>query len=211
MVSRLRVARTIRSFSAMFQQLKTRFASLTKQFPIATMRRLRRREDGAAAVEFALVAAPFFAMLFAIIETSLIFFAGQTLETATADASRLIMTGQAQTQGYQAADFKNAVCSHVFGLFDCQGKLQVDVTTYGYTDFNSAKAAKPIDNNGNLQNNFNFNTGGPGCIVVARVMYQWPVWAAGLHLSLGDVGPNSRLLMATAAFRNEPYGAQTGC
>ena len=97
----------------------------------------------------------------------------------------------------------------VNGEFDCQAKLQVDVTTY--TNFAAVPPQKPIDNNGNLQNNFNFNAGGPGCIVVARVMYQWPVWAAGLHLSLGDVGPNSRLLMATAAFRNEPYGAQTGC
>jgi Flp pilus assembly protein TadG len=195
----------------MLHRWKTRFATLAKQLPTTTMRRLARRKDGAAAVEFALVAMPFFAMLFAIIETSLIFFASQTLETATADASRLIMTGQAQTQGYQAADFKNAVCSHVFGLFDCQAKLMVDVTTYGYSNFAGAQAAKPINAQGQLNNNFNFNTGGPGCIVVARVMYQWPVWAAGLHLSLGDNGPNQRLLMATAAFRNEPYGAQTGC
>jgi len=195
----------------MLHYCKIRFASLARHFQIPTLRRLARREDGVAAVEFGLVVVPFLAMLFAIIETSLIFFAGQTLETATADASRLIMTGQAQAQSYSATEFKNAVCSHVFGLFDCQNKLQVDVRTYGYTDFNSAKAAKPIDDKGNLVNDFGFKPGGPGCIVVARVMYPWPVWVPQLGIKLADLSGNQRLLMATAAFRNEPYGAQTSC
>jgi len=40
------------------------------------------RQDAAAAVEFALVAAPFLALIFAIVETALVFFADQTLEVA---------------------------------------------------------------------------------------------------------------------------------
>jgi Flp pilus assembly protein TadG len=40
------------------------------------VRRLLHREDGVAAVEFALVAAPFLALMFAIIETALVFFTG---------------------------------------------------------------------------------------------------------------------------------------
>ena len=196
----------------MLNAMWTKLATSARQLrAVRVARRFARTDDGAAAVEFGLVVAPFLALVFAIMETAIIFFSGQALETAVADSARLIMTGQAQTQGYQAADFKNAVCSHVFGLFDCQAKLMVDVTTYGYTNFAGAQAAKPVYQNGQLQQNFNFNTGGPGCIVVARVMYQWPVWAPGLNLSLGDNGPNQRLLMATAAFRNEPYGAQTGC
>jgi len=42
-----------------------------------------RKSDGAAAVEFALVVVPFFALMFAIIELALVFWAGQVLETAT--------------------------------------------------------------------------------------------------------------------------------
>ena len=64
-------------------------------------RRLLRQQDGAAAIEFGLVAAPFLALVFAILETAIVFFAGQALETAAADSARLIMTGQAQTQGYR--------------------------------------------------------------------------------------------------------------
>ena len=75
---------------------------------IRTMRRFARREDGAAAVEFAMVAAPFLALMFAIMETALVFFASQTMETAVADRARLIMTGQAQSQNFSAAQFKQA-------------------------------------------------------------------------------------------------------
>src|SRR6187431_812400 len=80
---------------------------------LATARRMVRQKDGAAAVEFALVAAPFLAMVFAIMETAMIFFAGQALETSAAEGARLIMTGQAQTAGYNQAAFKNAVCAKV--------------------------------------------------------------------------------------------------
>ena len=94
------------------------------------LRRFARQQDGSAAVEFALVAAPFLALLFAIFETALVFFSGQALETAVADASRLIMTGQAQTQGMSQTDFKDAVCARIYGLFDCQSGVYVDVKTF---------------------------------------------------------------------------------
>ena len=57
--------------------------------------RFVRRDDGATVIEFAIVIMPFLALLFAILETALVFFAGQVLETAVTDASRLVMTGQA--------------------------------------------------------------------------------------------------------------------
>ena len=91
---------------------------------------LRRKQDGAAAVEFGMVAAPFLLLVFAIMETAIVFFAGQALETAVADSARLIMTGQAQTQGFNQAAFKNAVCAKIYGLFDCSNGVYVDVKTY---------------------------------------------------------------------------------
>src|SRR5437868_2548144 len=190
----------------MFGNMQARWSRAIKQpFEWAVARRFIRQQDGAAAVEFAMVAAPFLALLFAIIETSLVFFAGQTLETATADASRMIMTGQAQTQGFALADFKNAVCSRVFAMFDCANQVQIDVRTYN--SFSAAQPSQPtIDQNGNLVNNFTFTPGGPGCIVVARVMYAWPVYVSLLGFNLADMAGGKRLLMATAAFRNEPYG-----
>jgi len=42
----------------------------------------------------------------------------------------LIRTGPGQTQGFSQAQFKNAVCARIYGLFNCQGGLYVDVKTY---------------------------------------------------------------------------------
>src|SRR5258706_8613053 len=86
---------------------------------LRAVRRFNRHEDGATAVEFGMILLPFLAMMFAIMETALVFFAGQTLETAVADSARLIMTGQAQTQSMNATTFKNAVCARIYGMFNC--------------------------------------------------------------------------------------------
>lgn len=166
-------------------------------------RRFVRRQDGAAAVEFGLVAEPFLALLFAIMETAVVFFSGQALETAVADSSRLIMTGQAQTGGYNQAAFKNAVCAKIYGLFDCQNGVYVDVKTY--TTFDGVAMSNPVDANGNFVNNFTYTPGGPGDIVVVRLYYQWPVYVSLVGFNLSNMSGGKRLLVATAAFRNEPY------
>jgi Flp pilus assembly protein TadG len=45
------------------------------------LRRFRHNRRGSAALQFALVAPVFFALLFAVIETAIVFFASQLLET----------------------------------------------------------------------------------------------------------------------------------
>src|SRR5436853_581515 len=200
----------IRSSDVMIQIIRATLAAGTKRLTRAgmmntrTLRRFARGEDGVAAVEFAMVAAPFLALMFAIMETALVFFASQTLETAVADSARLIMTGQSQSQSFDAAHFKTSVCSKIGGLFDCAGGLYVDVKTY--SSFGSVDNSAPVDANGNLKtSSFGYTPGGPGDIVVVRLMYQWPVYASLLGFHLGNIAGNKRLLMATAAFRNEPY------
>src|SRR6185436_17018257 len=142
---------------------------------------------GLAAVEFGIVALPFFAMMFAIIETAMIFFASQVLETAVADSARLIMTGQAQTSNLSATQFKDAVCAKIPALFDCAGGIQIDVKTF--TGFSSVSTTKPIDANGNLQTgSFGYAPGKQGDVVLVRLMYQWPVYTSLLGLDrLADV------------------------
>ena len=52
------------------------------------------------------------------------------------------MTGQAQTGGWSKEDFKIAVCGKIYGLFDCAGKVYVDVKTYGTFLRNQQRAAR---------------------------------------------------------------------
>jgi Flp pilus assembly protein TadG len=179
-------------------RLLKRLRANQRLFALRTARRLARKQDGSAAVEFGLVAGPFILLMFAIMETAFVFFAGQSLETAVSDTGRLIMTGQAQNQGFDQTAFKNQVCAQTMGLFDCNG-IKVDVQKY--TTFGAISLTPPVDENGNLLNNQTYQPGGPGEIVVVRLYYQWPIYVAMLHNMAG----NNRLLIATSAFRNEPY------
>ena len=169
-------------------------------------RQFGKRQDGSAAVEFAMVSLPFFALLFAILETALIFFAGQTLQAAAGEAGRLIMTGQAQTANYTAADFKNQVCARIYGLFNCQSGMTVDVKNYSNSFNNAAIGANttPTTNGQFDSTKAGYTLGGPGCIQVVTLYYQWPVYVP--LLGLNYLGSNSHLLQATAVFKNEPYG-----
>ncbi len=167
--------------------------------------RFGRKNDGSAAIEFAIVAVPFFAILFAIIELAFVFWAGQVLETAVHDTSRLVMTGQAQKQNFDQARFKTELCARVFGLFSCNTGMIIDVRTSGA--FATANLGKPaFKANGQVDDTgFQYQTGGPGDIVVVRVMYEWPLFVRTFGLDLADTPSGKRLLMSAVAFRNEPY------
>jgi len=183
--------------------------------PLAAVRRFVRRQEGSSAVEFGLILLPFIAMMFAIMETALVFFAQQTLETAVADSARLIMTGQAQTGAWQPADFKQRVCARIYGLFACDTSAYVSSSTrpnvyvnvQTYTSFGGITYQPPLDAQGNIDTSrFGYNHGGPGDIVVVQLFYQWPIFVTLMNLgSLSNMAAHSRLLVATAAFRNEPY------
>ncbi len=169
------------------------------------VRRFVRAQDGTSAVEFAFVAAPFLALVFAILETALVFFAGQSLEAAATDSARLIMTGQAQTAGWSQSDFKTAVCNRLAGgLFDCANGVYVDVKTY--TSFTSISTTPPITNGRLDTSNMAYTPGVPGDIVVVRLYYQWPIVVSMFGDNLSNLNGNQRLLVATSVFRNEPYG-----
>ena len=168
-----------------------------------TARRFAIQQDGAAAIEFGLVAAPFLALVFAILETAMVFFASQSLEAAVAVSSRLIMTGQAQTGGFTAATFKNSVCTNIVALFDCANKLSVNVQTF--TDFTSATTNSPYTNGQFDASKVQYSPGVQGSVVIVQLYYQWPIYVSLLSNNLANQNGNNRLLVATAAFKNEPY------
>jgi Flp pilus assembly protein TadG len=187
----------------MLANLKSRLASGRK--PLASVAGFARRQDGAAALEFAIVAAPFIALLLASLQTALALFAGQVLESAVADSSRQILTGSAQAANMTQIGFATAVCGKVQALFDCR-KLMIDVRTAG--SFGAANTALPtltFDASGNVTNSWQYQPGNPGDIVVMRVMYQWPMVLGPLGLNLSNESNGNLLLMATATFKNEPF------
>jgi Flp pilus assembly protein TadG len=186
----------------------------TKVSARTILRRFRRSRAGSAAVEFALVAPVFFALLFAIIEVAIMFFASQVLETITQDSARALMTGQAQTGAVTAcavggvatpctqATFQTYACSQIPALFTC-GNLYIDVESY--SSFSNVAINSQIVGGNFNSTNMAYSPGGPGDTVVVRMFYQWPLFVTGLGFNISNLSGNKRLLVATSAFQNEPY------
>ena len=181
----------------------TRRASLRQAFDKAI--RAARDTRGATAVEFAIVAGPLFLLLFAIIEVAIVFFVSVTLENAVAEAARDIRTGEVQNGGGQA-QFEDTVCSLIQPLMECGANISFDVRTF--EDFATAgDLSDPIGDDDELDDSqFGFDPGEEREIVLVRVYYQWTIFTPMLGRSLANLSGNKRLIAASAAFRNEPFG-----
>ena len=170
--------------------------------PFVRLRRFIACAGAATAVEFALVAAPFCALLIAILQAALVFLAQQVLQTATTEAARLVMTGQAQTQNLTPAVFQQDVCGFASALFTCSN-LYVNVQTF--SSFSGMTQMSPLTNGQFSSQNLSYSMGGPGDVILLQVFYQWPIVLGPLGFNLSNMSGNNRLLVGTAVFRNEPY------
>ena len=146
----------------------------------------------------------FFAVLFAIVEVTLVYFANQILEASTQDSGRQIFTHQAQDSGKTSNDFRTNLCGRVSFLMDCT-KLVIDVESYPagtaitpYVPFNSQGA---FDTS---KAQYNPPAAGSSNIVLVRTFYQWPLFFTRFGFNLSNLGEGTRLIAATAAFRVEP-------
>ena len=173
---------------------------------------LGRNSSGSSALEFALLAGPFLLLVFGILAVGLLFAANMTLENAVAQGARFIRTGQAQGQGFDAGKFKSEVCKYLTSPLSCGG-LKLDVRTF--SSFGSSNLTNPLDSSGNLKSQFSYAPGVGGDVVIVRAFYEWgllatlpimPIWNnQSVDTRLSNMPNGNRLLIATAAFRNEPF------
>jgi Flp pilus assembly protein TadG len=172
----------------------------------SAIRRFRRNRRGSVAIEFALIGPIFFALLFAIVETAMMFFASQVLETGTQDSARLLFTHQAYDTGMDETAFKTDLCSRVAVLFSCTGNLaNLYVDVKYYPPGTAISITDPIVA-GTLTGPFTYQVPPPGSVntVVVRVFYKWPLFVTGLGYNIANLTGSQRLLAATAAFHVEP-------
>jgi Flp pilus assembly protein TadG len=175
------------------------------RFPDANRAAFYGNAEGMAAVEFGIVAMPFFAIILAVLQIGVVVFAQQELETGVEQAARMVLTGQVQQQGLTQAQFQTQVCANLPVLFKC-ANVMVDLQSV--TTFATANTSTPVltyNAQGNVTNVWAFAPGAPGTIEVLRVMYQWPTFVTPLKLNLANLSNGKRLLIATAVFQNEPY------
>jgi Flp pilus assembly protein TadG len=172
-----------------------------------------RNEDGTAAVQFALVSVPFLTVFLAIVETAMVFWTGQVLQTAVGNTARLVYTGGFQlanrTTAPEAmpATIKAAICSRVVAMFDCNSRLTIDVQTYTAlpSSMQMPIVTRP-DGSRTLDPSFGqYQNPGPNQIVLVRAVVLYPVFFGMLGGYASNLDASTRVLMGSAAFRTEPY------
>ena len=173
-------------------------------------RGLLRDERGTTAIEFGILALPFFALLGATLETAYVFLATQILDTAVQDASRFVRTGQLQNGGFGSGEkdkFRTKICDELYGLFDCT-KLWIGVETV--TSFSSATVTSPLPTTCTVTLcdwalPEVYSSGVGSSVVLVRVYYKWPTLLNLGGFNLANTGANSRLMGSVRVFANEPF------
>lgn len=183
--------------------------------------RFERSKDGATAVEFALVSAPFFGLLAIILQTSLMFWAARNLDDALQRAGRTIYTGQFQKANPGQVDaqallakMKAAMCgTSVATVFDCS-TLKLDIAQS--TSFASGSTPTALDpSTKDWREGFgsNYSCAKPGTIVVFTAAVKYRVVFSFMYVGSPGFSDGSRLIQSTAVFRTEPYDTSSsqGC
>ena len=185
------------------------------------LRRFRANETGTAAIEFGILAFPFFLLIFATIEAFIAFAGEQLLENAVDTMARKIRTGQiTYNQGkptdMSSAQFRTAFCDEISLMMKCDDDdgplLDLDVRKFD-TFANVPKGIPRVGgvSDGELDTTgFGYSPGGAGTINVVRAYYHWDVITDLVrpyitNVKTGTSGPSYYLMVATAAIQNENY------
>lgn len=159
--------------------------------------RFRRDRSGATAVEFAILAIPFLFILFATVETGLMFMGQLTLDGGVEQVARLVRTGQLDADQMKPEPFRKLICDKVKVFLSCD-KLTIDLRSYDTfegIDLSHPAAAE--------MNTTHTQTGAAKTIMALRVYYPWEPIAD--ILSRMNATDGKVTLASVTAFRTEPY------
>ncbi len=161
---------------------------------------------GTVAIEFALIALPFFLLVFAIIEVSLSFTAQQVMSNAADDIARKLRTGEISVATISAPEeLKREVCDKLFMPTTGCPDLFVDLRTYA--TFADVPKTLPITASGDVDSTaLKVTPGGASTINQLRIFYRWPIFTDLMKHRIESIdGQGKTMLFSTATWRNEPY------
>jgi Flp pilus assembly protein TadG len=168
----------------------------------ALLRRFHRGRSGVAAIEFAMLAFPFFLIVFAILETAFVFIGEIAMDQAVARAGRFVRTGQIVSASLDEIGLRNKICAEVHYLLRCED-IAIDLRSYA--SFNAIPTAAPISGGTLERGSFGFESVNPGQIMALRAFYEWPLYSSIFQIFLSDLSGGKHLLMSVAAFKTEPF------
>ena len=180
---------------------------------------LLRREDGASAVEFALIAPVLLLFTIGIVEVSMMMLTQNVMESATFSASRLGKTGYAKDNMSREQTIREELETMGSGLLE-PDLLFIDKLSYN--EFGDAGSPEPfVDANGNgtrdagenytdVNENGQYDedmgsagAGSGGEVVVYKVTYKWHITTPLMSALIGENGVFN--LVARAVVKNEPF------
>lgn len=128
-----------------------------------------RDENGVVAIEFAVLALPFFMLVFAIMEVALVLTASMQFENATDRVSRRVMTGElARDEGA----IRKAFCDEIVFALDCS-KLRIDYKEIA--SLSEFDLPAPVTDRTVNDSAFAFRTIASPSFASLRVGYEWPI------------------------------------
>lgn len=177
-----------------------------------------RRDDGTTAVEFAMVAVPFFMFIFGLMGVSTYFFIMTSIEKGMDQASRLVRTGQAQSTDMTVGDFRRTICRKANSKVDtdttdsgwvkCKD-LQIFVQTFpswaNVTPTSCLNNNQAVVNTANDSDKIADYSGEANAIVLVTACYRWKMAGKLPFINLGQMGDGSMMMQSATAFRTEPY------
>ena len=166
------------------------------------LRSLSKDREGSAAIEFAILALPFFVVIFAIAEIAIMFFVDSGLDAALHKAVRQVRVGVAKSGNWDVTKFKEVVCGELSFSFDCSSKLKVRATLV--TDMSSITRASPIAG-GNLNVTEDFNLGDSGSYVLVQAFLPWNPTFKLYSISSAQLSDGSYVLGSAELIKNEPF------
>lgn len=166
------------------------------------IRRFLAETSGASAVEFALLAVPFLAIVFAVMEVAFMFFVDSALDGALQRASRHVRTGDAASNGWTLSTFKQDVCNEMVFSFGCSDRLLVRTTVM--SDFSSAHYVSAVVN-GKLSVAESFSPGTASDYMLIQAFLPWDSLLAFAGVNAHTLSDGTYVLSAAALFRNEPF------
>lgn len=161
-----------------------------------------KNDDGATAVEFAIVGIPFIFMVVGVVEMGLMFTSQSLLEASTAQAARQIRTGAVQEGGGEAL-FQQELCDFASVLMTCN-EIQYQVVPMN--NFGDAEdfPDPSFDDNGDLEDQ-QFDAGGVSDVILIRTAYQYPIKTPLFQVLLSNNGNTLRTMISTVVLKTEPY------
>jgi Flp pilus assembly pilin Flp len=196
------------------------------------LHQLSRDEDGATAVEFAIISVPFITMLLGIISVCLYFFTVLELENAVWGGSRDIRVGtygneigayakpaklptetqaayDARVLGWQQRALKTSICNRMRDPSTCESKLKIILQSRPAITSTSGAGAIEQPNcrklDGSLIDNNAIESTSATSFVILTACFPWEFGGKLPFFKIGNMPDGSFLVQATFAFVNENY------